>query len=106
VNFYLNAVDDLLRHPDDQPSIGLVLCREKEGSNKMLLEYALRGLEKPVGVSAYQLTRALPDNLKPSLPTVEEIEIEIAEKVEEDNDAETGMIIREWAEKYRTRTGR
>jgi predicted nuclease of restriction endonuclease-like (RecB) superfamily len=106
MNFYLNAVDDLLRHPDDQPSIGLVLCREKEGSNKMLLEYALRGLQKPVGVSAYQLTRALPDNLKPSLPTVEEIEIEIAEKVEEDNDGATGMIIREWAEKYWTRTGR
>ncbi|HNX52576.1 MAG TPA: PDDEXK nuclease domain-containing protein [Pontiellaceae bacterium] len=105
MNFYLNAVDDLLRHPDDQPSIGLVLCRAKEGSNKMLLEYALRGLQKPVGVSAYQLTRALPDNLKPSLPTVEEIEIEIAEKVEEDKDAETGMIIREWVEKYRTRTG-
>ncbi|MEI7850748.1 MAG: PDDEXK nuclease domain-containing protein [Kiritimatiellales bacterium] len=106
MNFYLNAVDDLFRHSDDQPSIGLVLCREKEGSNKMLLEYALRGLEKPVGVSAYQLTRALPDNLKPSLPTVEEIEIEIAEKVEEDNDGATGMIIREWAEKYQTRTGR
>jgi len=106
MNFYLNAVDDLFRHPDDQPSIGLVLCREKEGSSKMLLEYALRGLEKPVGVSAYQLTRALPDNLKPSLPTVEEIEIEIAEKVEEDNDGAIGMIIREWAEKYRTRTGR
>ena len=103
MNVYLNAVDDLFRHPDDQPSIGLVLCREKEGSNKMLLEYALRGLEKPVGVSAYQLTRSLPDNLKPSLPTVEEIEIEIAEKVEEDNDGATGMIIREWAEKYRTR---
>jgi predicted nuclease of restriction endonuclease-like (RecB) superfamily len=106
MNFYLNAVDDLMRHPDDQPSIGLVLCREKEGSNKMLLEYALRGLQKPVGVSAYQLTRALPDNLKPSLPTVEEIEIEIAEKVEEDNDGETGMIIREWAAKYRTKTRR
>lgn len=103
MNFYLNAVDDLFRHSDDQPSIGLVLCREKEGSNKMLLEYALRGLEKPVGVSAYQLTRALPDNLKPSLPTVEEIEIEIAEKVEEDKDGATGMIIREWAEKYKTK---
>ena len=45
MNFYLNAVDDLMRHPDDQPSLGLVLCRAKEGSNKMLLEYALRGLE-------------------------------------------------------------
>jgi predicted nuclease of restriction endonuclease-like (RecB) superfamily len=103
MNFYLNAVDDLMRHPDDQSSIGLVLCREKEGSNKMLLEYALRGLEKPVGVSAYQLTRALPDNLKPSLPSVEELESELAEKVEAGDDGETGMMVREWAEHYRTR---
>ncbi len=79
MNFYLNAVDDLLRHPDDHPSLGLVLCREKEGSNRMVLEYALRGLKKPIGVSEYQLTRALPDDLKPSLPTVEEIEREIGE---------------------------
>jgi|GEM_PF-1678364 len=78
----------------------------KEGSNRMLLEYALRGLEKPVGVSAYQLTRALPDDLKPSLPTVEEIENKIAEKVDEDSSGETGMMVREWAEKYKTRTGR
>jgi len=103
MNFYLNAVDDLMRHPDDQSSIGLVLCREKEGSKKMLLEYALRGLEKPVGVSAYQLTRALPDNLKPRLPTVEELESELAEKVEAGDDGETGMMVREWAERYRTR---
>lgn len=74
MNFYLNAVDDLLRHPDDQPSVGLVLCREKRGSNRMLLEYALRGIKKPIGVSEYQLTRALAEDLRPSLPTVEEIE--------------------------------
>ena len=102
MNFYLNAVDDLMRHPDDRSSIGLVLCREKEGSNKMLLEYALRGLEKPVGVSAYQLTRALPDDLKPSLPTVEELESELAEKVDAGDDGETGIMVREWAEIYRT----
>ncbi|HKL22226.1 MAG TPA: PDDEXK nuclease domain-containing protein [Tichowtungia sp.] len=103
MNFYLNAVDDLMRHPDDQPSIGLVLCREKEGSSRMLLEYALRGLEKPVGVSSYQLTRALPDDLKPSLPTVEELESELAENVDVCGDSETGMMVREWAERYRTR---
>jgi predicted nuclease of restriction endonuclease-like (RecB) superfamily len=106
MNFYLNAVDDLFRHSDDRPSIGLVLCREKEGSHRMLLEYALRGLKKPVGVSAYQLTRALPDDLKPSLSTIEEIESEIAEKVDEDSSGETGMMVREWAERYKTRTGR
>lgn len=60
MNFYLNAVDDLLRHPDDQPSIGLVLCREKEGSNKMLLEYALRGLEK----SEKELQTLIEENLE------------------------------------------
>jgi len=100
MNFYLNAVDDILRHPDDQPSVGLVLCREKEGSNRMLLEYALRGLKKPIGVSEYQLTRALPDDLKPSLPTVEEIEREIAWAVVEDQNGETGRLVRELREKY------
>jgi predicted nuclease of restriction endonuclease-like (RecB) superfamily len=106
MNFYLNAVDDLLRHSDDQPSLGLVLCREKKGSNKMLLEYALRGLDKPVGVSAYQLTRALPDDLKPALPTVEQIESELAEKVDIDDAGETGMMVREWAEQYKMRSDR
>jgi predicted nuclease of restriction endonuclease-like (RecB) superfamily len=102
-----DLAQELLKDPYIFDFLGIADdAREKEGSNKMLLEYALCGLEKPVGVSAYQLTRALPDNLKPSLPAVEEIEIEIAEKVEEDNDGEAGMIIREWAEKYRTRTAR
>ena len=105
MNFYLSAVDDLLRHPDDQPSVGLVLCREKEGSNRMLLEYALRGMEKPIGVSAYQLTRALPDNLKPSLPTIEEIEREIADAVSEENDSPTGRLVREMRAKYGTTEG-
>lgn len=100
MNFYLNAVDDLLRHPDDQPSVGLVLCREKENSNRMLLEYALRGLKKPIGVSEYQLTRALPDDLKPSLPTVEEIEREIADTIIEDDDSTTGNLVREMCAKY------
>jgi len=101
MNFYLNAVDDLLRHPDDQPSVGLVLCREKEGSNRMLMEYALRGLKKPIGVSEYQLTRALPDDLKASLPTVEEVEREIADIVIENDDSTTGRLVREMREKYR-----
>jgi predicted nuclease of restriction endonuclease-like (RecB) superfamily len=74
MNFYLNAADDLLRHPDDQPSIGLILCQEK---NRIVAEYALREMNKPIGVSEYQLTRALPDELKSSLPTIEEIEAEL-----------------------------
>ena len=76
MNLYLSAVDDLLRHPDDQPSIGLLLCRSKD---KVVAEYALRGLARPIGVAEWeaQLTRSLPAELRPSLPTVEEIEAEL-----------------------------
>ncbi len=83
LNFYLSAVDDLLRHPDDNPSIGLLLCKSRD---KVIAEYALRGIEKPIGVSEYQLTRAIPENLKSNLPTVEEIEAELNEL--EDNHGE------------------
>ena len=106
MNFYLNAVDDQLRHPDDQPSLGLVLCRKKKGSNKMLLEYAVRGLDKPIGISAYELTRTLPDDLKPTLPSVEVIESELAEKIDPTDSSETGMMVREWVEEYKTKSGR
>ncbi|HEY6271641.1 MAG TPA: PDDEXK nuclease domain-containing protein [Terriglobales bacterium] len=71
MNFYLSAIDDLLRHPDDQPSIGIILCKSK---NKIVAEYALRDLRKPVGVSEYRLTEALPKRLRASLPSVEELE--------------------------------
>ncbi|MCB9610101.1 MAG: DUF1016 domain-containing protein [Planctomycetes bacterium] len=76
LNFYLSAVDDLLRHPDDQPSIGLILCR---GKNRVAVEYSLRDMAKPLGVSEYQLTESLPDKLKGSLPSVEELEAELGE---------------------------
>jgi predicted nuclease of restriction endonuclease-like (RecB) superfamily len=75
MNFYLNLVDDILRHPTDQPSIGLILCQDKE---QLLAEYALRGLDKPIGVSAYELTRALPTELTSALPTIESIEAELS----------------------------
>ncbi len=71
MNFYLSAVDDLLKHPNDQPSIGIILCKTK---NKVIVEYALRDVNKPMGVSTYQLTESLPKQLKGSLPTVEELE--------------------------------
>ena len=74
MNFYLSAVDDLLRHPDDKPSIGIILCKSK---NKVIVEYALRDTTKPIGVSSYRLTRALPEELKESLPGVEELEREL-----------------------------
>ena len=76
MNFYLSVVDDKLRHADDSPSIGLILCQDK---NHIIAEYALRGLNKPIGVSEYELTRALPPSLWSVLPTVEEIEAELTE---------------------------
>lgn len=85
MNFYLSAVDDLLRHPDDQPSIGLILCKSK---NQALAEYALRDMNKPIGVSAYQLQNALPEQMKGSLPTIEELEDVLdAVSVETDDEA-------------------
>lgn len=74
MNFYLSAVDDLLRHQDDQPGIGLILCKEK---NRLVVEYALRDTRKPIGVSAYRITHRLPQRLKGSLPTVEQLEAEL-----------------------------
>ena len=74
LNFYLSAVDDMLRHPDDQPSIGLVLCR---GRNEVVVEYSLRDMSKPLGVSEYQLTESLPETLQGQLPSVEQLEAEL-----------------------------
>lgn len=75
MNFYLSAVDDLLRHNDDQPSVGLILCKE---DNRVVAEYALRDMSKPIGVSAFQITESLPENLQSSLPTIEELESELS----------------------------
>jgi predicted nuclease of restriction endonuclease-like (RecB) superfamily len=76
INFYLSVVDDLLRHPDDKPTIGLLLCRS---SDRIVVEYALRGLKKPIGVAAWEtkIAEALPKHLRGSLPTVEELEAEL-----------------------------
>jgi predicted nuclease of restriction endonuclease-like (RecB) superfamily len=71
MNFYLSAIDDLLKHPNDQASIGLILCRDK---NEIVVEYSLKGQVKPMGVSEYQLTQALPENLRGKLPTAKELE--------------------------------
>lgn len=71
MNFYLSAVDDLLRHKDDQPSIGIVLCKDK---NKEIVKYTLRDTRKPIGVSAYKLTETLPKNLKGELPSIKELQ--------------------------------
>jgi predicted nuclease of restriction endonuclease-like (RecB) superfamily len=79
MNFYLSAVDDLMRHPDDKPSIGLILCKT---AKKMVAEYALRDLAKPVGVARYvtRLVETLPDELAGALPSIEQIERELAKR--------------------------
>lgn len=76
LNFYLAAADDLLRHPDDAPSIGILLCKAK---NEVVVEYALRNVSTPIGVSTYQLTNSLPEEIRTALPTVEELEHELSE---------------------------
>lgn len=78
LNMYMNIVDDLMRHADDKKSIGLLLVKEK---NHTLAKYALSGYKNPIGVAEWekQITDSLPDNLKSSLPTIEEIEAELEE---------------------------
>lgn len=71
LNFYLSAIDSQLKHPQDQATIGLILCKHKD---KVEAEYALRDIRKPIGISEYTLTQALPEQFKSQLPTVEEIE--------------------------------
>lgn len=105
MNFYLSAVDDLLRHKDDAPSLGLILCRER---NTVVAEYALRDVGKPIGGATHitdqtenlttQLTRqigaTLPAELRHSLPTVEEIEAELADVAERPAQAEAATAER------------
>ena len=76
LNFYLSAIDDQFKSEQDNPSIGLLLCKSK---NKVIAEYALRDINKPIGVSEYWLTKAIPENLKTNLPSIEEIETELNE---------------------------
>lgn len=74
MNFYCSVVDDQLRHASDNPTIGLILCQQP---SRLVAEYALRGMQQPIGVSGFELTRALPDELKSSLPSIEELEREL-----------------------------
>jgi predicted nuclease of restriction endonuclease-like (RecB) superfamily len=74
LSFYLSAVDDLLRKESDNPTIGILLCKSK---NKVEAEYALRGISQPIGVAEYQLSKAMPENLKSQLPTIPDIEEEL-----------------------------
>lgn len=76
MNFYLSAVDDRLRHDQDNPTIGLLLCKDR---NQIIVEYALRELTRPVGVATYRLTKELPRGLEDDLPTPEQLEEELEE---------------------------
>ena len=74
MNFYLSVVDEQIKTADDQPTIGIILCKNK---NKLEVEYALKGMSQPIGVSEFEVTQALPAELKSTLPTVEEFENEL-----------------------------
>ena len=78
LNFYCNVINDRLKHPTDQPTIGLILCQTRD---RLLAEYSFSGIDKPIGISTYELTRALPQGLKSALPTIEQIEAELGEAV-------------------------
>ncbi len=82
MNFYLSAVDDIVRQPGDNPSIGIILCRSKSG---VVAEYALRDMTKPIGLAEYHLTDSLPEDLKTALPTIEELEAELAKDLNDDD---------------------
>ena len=76
MNLYLNILDDFVKEKDENPSIGIILCAEKD---KFEVEYAIRGMNKPMGVAEYKLTKELPNELKGSLPTIEEFKQDIIE---------------------------
>lgn len=78
LNFYLSAIDSQLKKSDDNPSIGILLCKSKD---RIEVEYALRDINKPMGISEYRLTDAIPENFKAKLPSIEEIEIELENKI-------------------------
>ena len=82
LNFYINVVDDKLRGKDDNKTIGLLLCK---GKDEVVAQYALTGYDQPIGISDYQLSKAIPENLKSALPSVEEVEEELASFLDKDN---------------------
>ena len=82
VNFYCSAVDSLLAQKDDQPTIGLILCQEK---NEIVAEYSLRKMTQPIGISQYELTEILPKEFESSLPTIDMIENELKNSLKQEN---------------------
>ena len=84
LNFYINVVDDKLRGENDNKTIGLLLCK---GKDEVVAQYALTGYDQPIGISDYQLSKAIPDNLKSSLPSIEEVEEELASFLDKDKNS-------------------
>jgi predicted nuclease of restriction endonuclease-like (RecB) superfamily len=80
MNFYLSVVDDLLKHPSDNPTIGLILCKTKD---EVIAEYALRDMTKPISLAEYRLTKAIPEDIQTVLPTIEELEAELSKDFRE-----------------------
>ena len=83
MNFYLSVLDDTVKKEYDKPSIGIVLCKSK---NNVMAEYALRNIDRPIGISEYELTKAIPKNLQSQLPTIEDLERELKDIEIEDKD--------------------
>lgn len=79
LNFYLSAVDELVKGPNDNPTIGLLLCEEKD---KVVAEYTLKDINKPIGISHYELIRILPEKLQTNLPAIEEIEARLNAEID------------------------
>jgi hypothetical protein len=86
MNFYLSALDELVRHAEDAPPVGLILCK---GKNRTIAEYALRDMTKPIGVADYRLTHTLPGDLARALPNPADLE-RLMEGEPRDDGAEEG----------------
>ena len=85
MNFYMAAVDNLLKTDRDDPTIGIILCKSKD---RTTVEYALQGMQKPIGVSTFRIASDLPEPLRGSLPTVEQFEMELDVAIAEINQTE------------------
>lgn len=81
LNFYINVLDDKLRGENDNKTIGLLLCK---GKDEVVAQYALTGYDQPIGISDYQLSKAIPENLKSALPSIEEVEEELTSLLDKD----------------------
>ncbi len=98
INFYISAIDELIRHPDDQPTIGLILCTSK---SKTVMEYTLRNLNTPIGVATHRLSKEITE----SLPSVEQLETELEQVLSEVKDSEDSKTDGLWKNRQRLENG-